>query len=77
MAIKVEILGFGSFGQAAIKLLSGKQEMVCVALADQKGYAYAPDGIYVMSAIADYENQGSVGYLECGVLSDRLRDAED
>ncbi len=71
MAIKVGILGFGGLGQAAIKLLSSKQEIVCVALADQKGYAYAPDGIDVTKAIAAYEHQGSVGYLECGVLSDR------
>jgi Glutamate/Leucine/Phenylalanine/Valine dehydrogenase len=71
MAIKVGILGFGGLGQAAIKLLSTKQEMLCVALADQKGYVYAPEGIDVNTAIATYQKQGSVGYLESGVLSDR------
>jgi hypothetical protein len=71
MAIKVGILGFGGLGQAAIKLLSTKQEMLCVALADQKGYVYAPEGIDVNAAIATYQKQGSVGYLESGVLSDR------
>lgn len=71
MAIKVGILGFGGLGQAAIKLLSTKQEMLCVALADQKGYVYAPEGIDVNVAISTYQKQGSVGYLESGVLSDR------
>jgi hypothetical protein len=71
MAIKVGILGFGGLGQAAIKLLSTKQEMLCVALADQKGYVCAPEGIDVNAAIATYQKQGSVGYLESGVLSDR------
>lgn len=67
MAIKVGILGFGGLGQAAIKLLSTKQEMICVALADQKGYIYDPSGIDANQAIACYQNQGSVGNL--GVLS--------
>jgi hypothetical protein len=71
MAIKVGILGFGGLGQAAIKLLSTKQEMLCVALADQKGYVYAAEGIDVNTAIATYQEKGSVGYLESGVLSDR------
>jgi len=71
MAIKVGILGFGGLGQAAIKLLSSKQEMICVALADQKGYAYSPEGIDVKRAIATYQSQGSVGYLESGTLSEQ------
>ncbi len=71
MAIKVGILGFGGLGQAAIKLLSTKQEMLCVALADQKGYVYAAEGIDVNTAITTYQEKGSVGYLESGVLSDR------
>jgi predicted dehydrogenase len=71
MAIKVGILGFGGLGQAAIKLLSTKQEMLCVALADQKGYVYAAEGIDVNTAIATYQEKGSVGYLESAVLSDR------
>jgi predicted dehydrogenase len=70
MAIKVGILGFGGLGQAAIKLLSTKQEILCVALADQKGYVYSPEGIDVNTAIATYQKQGSVGYLESGILSD-------
>ncbi len=69
MAIKVGILGFGGLGQAAIKLLSSKQEMLCVALADQKGYVYAPEGINAADAIATYEKFGSVGHLPAGVLS--------
>lgn len=69
MAIKVGILGFGGLGQAAIKLLSTKQEMVCVALADQKGFVYAATGIDPNQAIASYQSQGSVGYLPSAVLS--------
>ncbi|AFY75147.1 saccharopine dehydrogenase-like oxidoreductase [Synechococcus sp. PCC 7502] len=71
MVIKVGILGFGGLGQAALKLLSTKQEMLCVALADQKGYVYASQGIDVNKAIATYQAKGSVGYLESGVLSDQ------
>jgi len=71
MAIKVGILGFGGLGQAAIKLLSTKKEMLCVSLADQKGYAYDAKGINGSKAIATYQERGSIGYLESGVLSDR------
>lgn len=71
MAIKVGILGFGGLGQAAIRLLSTKQEMVCVSIADREGCAYNPEGIDVNKAIATYQARGSVGYLESGVLSDR------
>lgn len=64
MTIKVGILGFGGLGQAAAKLLAGKQEMTLVAIADRDGYAYSPNGLDVNAAIAAYQAKGSVGYLE-------------
>ena len=63
-AMRVGILGFGGLGQAASRILSPKQEMLWVAVADQKGFAYCPDGLNADSAIATYHQKGSVGYLE-------------
>lgn len=63
-AIKVGILGFGGLGQAATRVLAPKGEMVWVAAADQKGYAYNQTGLDVKQAIAVYQNKGSLGYLE-------------
>jgi hypothetical protein len=70
MTIKVGILGFGGLGQAAAKLLAGKQEMSLVAVADQAGFAYDPNGLNVSAAIATYQEKGSAGHLDSvGVLS--------
>jgi hypothetical protein len=70
MTIKVGILGFGGLGQAAAKLLAGKQEMTLVAIADRDGYAYNSNGLDVNAAIAAYQAKGSVGRLELyGVAS--------
>ncbi|MDZ8051094.1 MAG: saccharopine dehydrogenase-like oxidoreductase [Aulosira sp. ZfuVER01] len=63
-AIRVGVLGFGGLGQAAAKVLAGKREMILVAVADQKGFAYAAEGLNVQECIATYQSQGSVGYLE-------------
>lgn len=63
-AIKVGLLGFGGLGQAAAKVLIPKGEMLWVAAADHKGYAYNQDGLKADVAIATYQRQGSVGYLE-------------
>ncbi|BAY12860.1 (S)-8-amino-7-oxononanoate synthase BioU [Calothrix sp. NIES-2098] len=63
-AIRVGVLGFGGLGQAAAKVLAGKREMILVAVADQKGFAYAAEGLNVKECIATYQSQGSVGYLE-------------
>jgi hypothetical protein len=63
-AMRVGILGFGGLGQAASRILSPKQEMLWVAAADQKGFAYHPEGLNADSAIATYHQKGSVGYLE-------------
>ena len=71
-SIPVGVLGFGGLGQAAAKLLAPKRELSLVAVADHKGYAYHPGGIAVSDAIATYQGQGSVGYVEPhGLLSDR------
>ncbi|MDY7022398.1 MAG: saccharopine dehydrogenase-like oxidoreductase, partial [Cyanobacteriota bacterium] len=43
--MRVGILGFGGLGQAATAVLAPKQEMLWVAAADQKGYAYNPSGL--------------------------------
>jgi hypothetical protein len=69
-SIKVGVLGFGGLGQAAARILSPKQEMVLVAAADQKGYAYTSEGLDADAAIKGYYQHGSVGYLEPnGILS--------
>ncbi|MGB5595370.1 MAG: saccharopine dehydrogenase-like oxidoreductase [Crocosphaera sp.] len=68
--MKVGILGFGGLGQAATKVLSPKQEMTWVAAADLQGYAYSETGLDPQAAIATYQQQGSIGYLEpLGTLS--------
>jgi Glutamate/Leucine/Phenylalanine/Valine dehydrogenase len=70
MTIKVGILGFGGLGQAAAKLLAGKQEMSLVAIADRDGFACDRHGLDVNATIATYQAKGSVGHLESvGVLS--------
>ncbi|MDJ0578332.1 MAG: saccharopine dehydrogenase-like oxidoreductase [Xenococcaceae cyanobacterium MO_234.B1] len=61
--IKVGVLGFGGLGQAAARILAPKGEMVWVAAADRKGYAYNGAGLNPDAVINAY-NQGSVGYLE-------------
>ena len=68
--VRVGILGFGGLGQAAARVLSGKQEMIWVAAADKQGWAYSATGLDPDRAIATYHNQGSLGYLEpAGTLS--------
>ena len=62
--IRVGVLGFGGLGQAAAKLLSSKREMILVAAADQKGYAYSTEGLNTQACITTYQTQGTVGYLE-------------
>lgn len=64
--IRVGVLGFGGLGQAAARVLAEKQQMIWVAAADQKGYAYAAAGLDPYQAIATYQSQGSLGYLEGG-----------
>ncbi len=68
--IRIGVLGFGGLGQAAAKLLSSKREMILVAAADQKGYAYSTEGLNTDACITTYQKQGTVGYLEpFGTLS--------
>ena len=68
--LKVGVLGFGGLGQAAARVLAPKGEMLWVAAADKKGYAYNRSGLNPNLAIESYRQQGSVGYLEPhGVLS--------
>jgi hypothetical protein len=69
MTIRVGILGFGGLGQAAAKMLAGKQEMTLVAISDKQGFAYAAEGLNIDDAIATYNQKGSIGYLESGTLS--------
>lgn len=64
--IRVGILGFGGLGQAAAKILAPKQEMIWVAAADRKGYAYSPNGLDPALCQATYQSQGSLGYLSPG-----------
>ncbi|MDJ0555197.1 MAG: saccharopine dehydrogenase-like oxidoreductase [Microcoleaceae cyanobacterium MO_207.B10] len=68
--IHIGVLGFGGLGQAAARVLAPKQEMLCVAAADQKGYAYNRQGLNADQCMATYKTHGSLGYLESGgVLS--------
>jgi hypothetical protein len=68
--VLVGVLGFGGLGQAAARVLAPKHEMLWVAAADHKGYAYNSAGLNPDSCIATYHSQGSVGYLEpTGTLS--------
>jgi hypothetical protein len=68
--LRVGVLGFGGLGQAAAKLLTSKREMILVAVADQKGYAYSTEGLNTQACITTYQTQGTVGYLEpVGTLS--------
>jgi hypothetical protein len=70
--LRVGVLGFGGLGQAAARVLAPKHEMIWVAAADQKGYAYDANGLNPDESIATYRSQGSVGYLEpIGTLSNR------
>lgn len=62
--IRVGVLGFGGLGQAAARVLVNKSEMLWVAAADLKGYAYASEGLNLDSCLAAYQSQGSLGYLE-------------
>ncbi|MBD1921026.1 saccharopine dehydrogenase-like oxidoreductase [Microcoleus sp. FACHB-831] len=69
---RVGVLGFGGLGQAAARVLAPKHEMVLVAIADQKGYAYNSEGLNHSACSATYQSHGSVGYLEpCGTLSNQ------
>jgi hypothetical protein len=62
-SIKVGVLGFGGLGQAAARILASKGEMNLVAVADQKGYAYDPQGLDIDAAISTYRDLQSVGHL--------------
>ena len=62
--MKIGILGFGGLGQAAAQILSSKQEMEWVAVADQKGFAYSDAGLEIKACQESYRQQGSVGSLE-------------
>jgi len=71
-AIRVGVLGFGGLGQAAAKILAPKQEMLWVAAADQKGYAYDTAGLNPDACITTYRSCGTLGYLEpTGTLSNQ------
>lgn len=66
--IRVGVLGFGGLGQAAARVLAPKQEMLWVAAADQKGYAYNTQGLNPDQCMTMYNTQGSLGHLESGGL---------
>ncbi|MFN5516067.1 MAG: saccharopine dehydrogenase-like oxidoreductase [Cyanobacteriota bacterium] len=67
--LRVGILGFGGLGQACARILAPKQEMRWVAAADQRGYAYAPQGLEGDVLTQAYQEQGSVGFAPQGRLS--------
>ncbi|MFO8038340.1 MAG: saccharopine dehydrogenase-like oxidoreductase [Sodalinema sp.] len=68
--LSVGVLGFGGLGQAACRLLSPKQQMRWVAVADGQGYAYNQEGLDADALISVTRDRGSVGYLENqGILS--------
>ncbi|NEP59206.1 MAG: saccharopine dehydrogenase-like oxidoreductase [Symploca sp. SIO2G7] len=70
--VRVGVLGFGGLGQAAARILAPKQQMLWVAAADHKGYAYDAAGLDPDCCITTYCSQGSLGYLEpIGILSNQ------
>ncbi|MDB9525179.1 saccharopine dehydrogenase-like oxidoreductase [Oscillatoria sp. CS-180] len=70
--ISVGVLGFGGLGQAAMRVLAPKSEMVLAAAADKQGYVYVPGGLDAQACVAAYRDRGSVGHVEPGgVLSQR------
>ncbi|HAG83974.1 MAG TPA: saccharopine dehydrogenase-like oxidoreductase [Cyanobacteria bacterium UBA12227] len=70
--VRVGVLGFGGLGQAAARVLAPKNEMLWVAAADKKGYAYDSAGLDPDRCMATYNSQGSLGYLDpVGTLSNR------
>ncbi len=74
--IRVGVLGFGGLGQAACRVLAPKQEMRWVAAADQKGYAFDPEGLAPDPCISTYHALGSLGHLESGgtLSNDSIRE---
>ena len=62
--LKIGVLGFGGLGQASARILEAKKEMRLVAVADQHGFAYTPEGLNIDQAIATYHQKGSIGHLE-------------
>ncbi|NEO31291.1 MAG: saccharopine dehydrogenase-like oxidoreductase [Symploca sp. SIO3C6] len=64
--VRVGVLGFGGLGQAAARVLAPKREMLWVATADQKGYAYETAGLNPDNCIQTYCSQGSLGHLKPG-----------
>jgi hypothetical protein len=62
--IQVGVLGFGGLGQAACRVLALKREMRWVAAADQKGYAYNPEGLNADDCIQTYQAKGTLGCLD-------------
>ncbi len=77
--IRVGVLGFGGLGQAAARVIEPKSEMLWVAAADRKGYAYNPQGLDADLLIPTYYQRGSVGYLDnYGTLShDSIEDLKE
>lgn len=70
--MRVGVLGFGGLGQAFSRVIAPKQEMILVAAADKKGYAYAATGLNAKNCITTYQSQESLGYLEKnGIISDQ------
>ncbi len=70
--IKVGVLGFGGLGQAAVRILAPKQEMILVAAADKHGYVYQDNGLNEDICIKTYYQKGSVGHVEpSGILSNK------
>ncbi|BAC88469.1 gll0528 [Gloeobacter violaceus PCC 7421] len=60
--IRVGLLGYGGLGQAAARMLAVKKQMILVAAADSKGYAYHPEGLDAARLSLAVSRHGSVGY---------------
>lgn len=66
--IRVGILGAGGLGQAAMRLLAQKREMLLVAVADSKGIAFDPKGLDVDAVLSASASEKGVSATPQGGL---------
>lgn len=64
--MRIAVLGAGGLGKAAVKIIGMKQEMRLVAICDQSGYAFNPDGLTGLTSLTGLnrkESTDSIGEI--------------